>query len=214
MKTAPDQASMAIKIKAMQAKKVLPRWDMGIIFLAHSSAICAALFMAWLLRFDFTLPHLRLLLSALPILVTIQLAALYCYKLSHGYWRYTGISNLSRLTLSRLMKATFLGSLVFFAIMRWVGGIREIPYSIYVLEGILAFLSLAGIRLGLRTFFRARRLYNSLARLPVLIVGAGAAAARLIPELENANYIAIRFGEEELPKIWPELCGDSAVRNT
>ncbi len=198
---------MAIKIKAMQAKKVLPRWDMGIIFLAHSSAICAALFMAWLLRFDFTLPHLRLLLSALPILVTIQLAALYCYKLSHGYWRYTGISDLSRLTLSRLMKATFLGSLVFFAIMRWVGGIREIPYSIYVLEGILAFLSLAGIRLGLRTFFRARRLHNSLARLPVLIVGAGAAAARLIPELENANYTAIGLVDDDPQKLGAKLCG-------
>ena len=68
----------------MQTKKVLPRWCMGIIFLAHLIAICAALFMAWLLRFDFTLPYPRLLLSALPILVTIRLAVLYCYKLSHG----------------------------------------------------------------------------------------------------------------------------------
>src|SRR5260370_21348842 len=99
------------------------------------------------------------------------------------------------------MKARFLGSLVFFAIMRWVGGIREIPYSIYVLEGILAFLSLAGIRLGLRTFFRARRLHNSLARLPGLIVGAGAAASRLIPEVGNANYIALGLVDGEPPKL-------------
>src|SRR5260370_30956104 len=108
MKTAPDQASMAIKIKAMQAKKVLPRWDMGIIFLAHSSAICAALFMAWLVRFSFTLPHMRLLLSALPILVTLQLAAFYSYKLSHGYWRYTGINDLNSLTARLLMTPTCL----------------------------------------------------------------------------------------------------------
>src|SRR5260370_41494456 len=107
------------------------------------------------------------------------------------------------------MKARFLGSLVFCAVMRGVGGIREIPYSIYVLEGILAFLSLAGIRLGLRTFFRARRLHNSLARLSVLIVGAGAAAARLIPELENANYTAIGLVDDQPQKIGAKPCGGS-----
>ena len=47
---------------------------MGIIFLAHLIAICEALFMAWLLRFDFTLPYPRLLFSALPILVMVRLA--------------------------------------------------------------------------------------------------------------------------------------------
>src|SRR5437016_14014967 len=107
----------------MQTKKVLPRWCMGIIFLAHLIAICAALVMAWLLRFDFTLPYPRLLFSALPILVTVRLAVLYCYKLSHSYWCYTGIGCLSRLMRSRLLHATFFVSLVFLALMRGVGGI-------------------------------------------------------------------------------------------
>src|SRR5262249_36705849 len=154
------------------------RWRNWIIFVVHSGAIGAALVMAWLLRFDFTLPRLRLLLTAMPVLVAIRLGALYRYKLNHGYWRHTGIGDLKDLT-----QATLLGSAVFFVLVRWIGGVRAFPYSIYILEGMLAFLFLAGLRVSVRMFLHARRLRNGLARLPVLVVGAGAAAALLIREL-------------------------------
>src|SRR5262250_2443136 len=108
------------KAKIVERKKMLLRWRNWIIFLVHAGAISAALAVAWLLRFDFTLPHLRLLLTAMAVLVAIRLAALYCYKLNHGYWRHTGIGDLKDLT-----KATLLGSVVFFVVVRGAGGVRS-----------------------------------------------------------------------------------------
>src|SRR5262249_29404602 len=182
-------------------KKMLLRWRNWIIFLVHSGAVGAALLAAWLLRFDFTLPHLRLLLTAMAVLIAIRLGALYCYKLNHGYWRHTGIGDLKDLT-----KATLLGSSVFFVLVRWIAGVRSFPYSIYILEGMLAFLFLAGLRVSVRMFFRARRMRNGLARMPVLIVGAGAAAALLIRELERTNYSAIGLVDDDPKKLGTKLC--------
>src|SRR5208337_725082 len=144
-----------------------------VIFLVHSVAVCSALVLAWLLRFDFTLPRLRLVLLAAPILVVIRWAAMYRYKLTHGYWRYTGIGD-----LKDLLKAVFLGSLVFFILLRYLWGVLSFPLSIYVLEGTLAFLLMAGLRVGTRMALQAREARRvSGARIPVLIVGAGSAAA-------------------------------------
>ncbi|HKD79595.1 MAG TPA: polysaccharide biosynthesis protein, partial [Candidatus Angelobacter sp.] len=76
----------------------------------QSIAIAAALVFAWLLRFDFTLPHGQLLLLSAVLLLVIRLTAMYGYKLNHGYWRYTGIGD-----LKDLVKAVVLGSVIFFA---------------------------------------------------------------------------------------------------
>src|SRR5579859_2034009 len=149
---------------------MLLRWRNWIIFLMQSVTVCAALVLAWLLRFDFALPQLRLLLAAAPALAAIRLTGLYCYKLNHGYWRYTGIGD-----LKDLLKAVLAGSVMFFILVRWVFGIRSFPYSIYLLEGILAFLFLTGLRVGARMVLQWRESRRFRARVPALIVGAGAA---------------------------------------
>jgi FlaA1/EpsC-like NDP-sugar epimerase len=190
------------RTKIVERKKMLLRWRNWIIFLVHSGTISAGLVTAWLLRFDFSLPRLRLLLSAMAVLVVIRLGALYSYKLNHGYWRHTGIGDLKDLT-----KATLLGSVAFFVIVRGVAGIRAFPYSIYVLEGMLAFLLLAGLRVSVRMFFHARRMRSGLARMPVLIVGAGAAAALLIRELERTAYTAIGLVDDDPKRLGTKLCG-------
>src|SRR5215831_17863663 len=146
---------------------MLLRWRNWIIFLMQSGTICTALLLAWLLRFDFTLPHRRLLFAAAVPLLVIRLAGMYCYKLNHGYWRYTGIGD-----LKDLVKAVALGSLVFFALLRGAGGVLLFPLSVYVMEGVLAFLFLAGLRVGVRMYFQWRRSQHMGTRTPVLVVGA------------------------------------------
>src|SRR5262252_3348992 len=129
---------------------MLLRWRNWIIFVMQSVAIAAALVFAWLLRFDFTLPHGQLLLLSAVLLLVIRLTAMYGYKLNHGYWRYTGIGD-----LKDLIEAVFLASVVFFALLH-VAGVVSFPLSIYVLEGMLAFLFLAGLRIGARMYFQWR----------------------------------------------------------
>ena len=115
---------------------MLLRWRNWIIFVMQSVAIGAALLSAWLLRFDFTVPHRQLLLSSATLLLVIRLGAMYYYKLNHGYWRYTGITD-----LKDLIKAVSLGSVIFFVFMR-ISRVLMFPLSIYVLRS--ARLSVSG----------------------------------------------------------------------
>jgi len=167
----------------------------------QSVAIGGAMVLAWLLRFDFTLPHRRLLFSSAALLMVIRLTAMYAYKLNHGYWRYTGIGD-----LNDLVKAVFVGSAVFIALLRG-GGVASFPLSICVLEGVLAFLFLAGLRVGARLYFQWRGAKHLGTRTPVIIVGAGSAAVLLLQGLKETTYVAVGLVDDDLGKRRTKLCG-------
>jgi len=168
----------------------------------QSVAIAAALVFAWLLRFDFTLPHGQLLLVSAVLLLLIRLTAMYGYKLNHGYWRYTGIGD-----LKDLVKAVVLGSVIFFALLRGAAGVLLFPLSVYVMEGMLAFLFLAGLRVGVRVYFQWRRSQDLGTRTPVLVVGAGSAAVLLLQALKTTNYVAAGLVDDDPGKRRTRLCG-------
>jgi FlaA1/EpsC-like NDP-sugar epimerase len=168
----------------------------------QSVAITAALVFAWLLRFDFALPHGQLLLLSAVLLLVIRLTAMYGYKLNHGYWRYTGIGD-----LKDLVKAVVLGSVVFFALLRGAARVLLFPLSVYVMEGMLAFLFLAGLRVGVRVYFQWRRSQHLGTRTPVLVVGAGSAAVLLLQALKTTNYVAAGLVDDDPGKRRTRLCG-------
>jgi FlaA1/EpsC-like NDP-sugar epimerase len=167
----------------------------------QSVAIGGAMVLAWLLRFDFTLPHRRLLFSSAALLLVIRLTAMYANKLNHGYWRYTGIGD-----LKDLVKAVFVGSAVFIALLRG-GGVASFPLSICVLEGMLAFLFLAGLRVGARLYFQWRGAKHLGTRTPVIIVGAGSATVLLLQGLKETNYVAVGLVDDDPGKRRTKLCG-------
>src|SRR6516225_1452000 len=173
---------------------MLLRWRNWIIFLMQSATIGAALVFAWLLRFDFKLPHRQLLLLSAVLLLVIRLTAMYGYKLNHGYWRYTGIGD-----LRDLVKAVLVGSVVFFALLRGAR-VLSFPLSVYILEGMLAFLFLTGLRVGTRLYFQWRGAKHLGTQTPVLIVGAGAAAVLLLQGLKTTNYFAVGLVDDDLGK--------------
>jgi len=167
----------------------------------QSIAIATALLSAWLLRFDFTVPHRPLLFSSAALLLVIRLSTMYYYKLNHGYWRYTGIVD-----LKDLIKAVSLGSLILFVFMR-VSRVWMIPFSIYVLEGVLAFLFLGGLRVSVRMFSQWRQSRQLGTRTPVLVVGAGSAAVLLMQGLGATNYVVVGLVDDDPVKRRTMLCG-------
>jgi len=64
------------------------RW---VVVVVQALLILASLMTAWLLRFEFSLPHFSLLLQAAPLLLGFRLLAMRRYNLFHGYWRYTSV---------------------------------------------------------------------------------------------------------------------------
>ena len=168
----------------------------------QAALICLSLLLSWFLRFDFALPHPRLLFGAMALLVGIRWFALFAFKLTHNHWRYTGIGD-----LKDLVKAVAVGSVVFFAAVRMVSNIRAFPYSIYILEGVLTFMLLSGLRVVSRMVLAGRAVVRVGAPVPVLIVGAGSAAALLLDALKRTNYNAVGLVDDDAAKQRVKLCG-------
>jgi FlaA1/EpsC-like NDP-sugar epimerase len=167
----------------------------------------ASLIGAWLLRFEFTLPHRDILFAALPILVLMRLAALGRFKLLRGYWRYTGISD-----IADIVKATTLGSLGFLVIERWLLGIKAFPISIYCLEALLVVGGLCGARLFSRMLAQSvRGAWRGRSEKTAIIVGAGDAAERLLNDLPRCGYMAVGLVDDEPAKIGGRIHGVSVI---
>ena len=128
---------------------MLVRLRFWIILALNIFLVCASLVSAWLLRFEFTLPQRRILLTALPILLVMRVTALARFNLLHGYWRYTGLSD-----VTDILKATALSTAAFLVVERFLLGIVAFPKSIYLLEALLAVGLLCGIRLVSRTLLQ------------------------------------------------------------
>ena len=167
----------------------------------------ASLIGAWLLRFEFTLPHRDVLFGALPILVLMRLAALGRFKLLRGYWRYTGISD-----IADIVKATALGSLGFLVIERWLLGIKAFPITIYCLEALLVAGGLCGARLFSRMLAQSvRGAWRGRSEKTAIIVGAGDAAERLLNDLPRCGYMAVGLVDDEPAKIGGRIHGVSVI---
>ena len=99
-----------------------------VIAALQSLLIAASFVTAWLLRFEFSLPHFEVLLRAAPLLLLFRLLTMQRYNLFHGYWRYTTVSD-----AVDIGQAVALGSAAFFVMMRLVLRMTDFPISIYLL---------------------------------------------------------------------------------
>lgn len=166
-----------------------------VIAVLQGLLIVASLVTAWLLRFDFSLPHPDLLVVAAPLLLVFRLLAMWRCNLFHGYWRYTGIND-----AADIAKAVAMGSAVFFITFRFVLAVKAFPLSIYFLEALLTVAALGGVRVLSRLVLRRREYQYRGDRERVLIVGAGAAAEALIRELAHTRYEAVGCVDDDKAK--------------
>src|ERR1700751_1240796 len=164
--------------KANMFSNVMLRRRTWFITLFQATIVYGALLIAWLLRFDFTLPYRDLLLASAPILVVIRLLALRMFNLNRGWWHFSGVSE-----AMDILKAVTLGSLAFWLFMHALG-IVSFPRSVYFLEWVLTAGFLAGARLLSRVLAEST-LENAQASRKVILIGAGFAAQMVIREIEQ-----------------------------
>ena len=164
--------------------------------------ILLSLCIAWLLRFDFSLPYRSVLLSAAPVLVIIRISAMAYFKLLHGWWQYTGLRD-----LVDLLKAITLGSIVFLVVMRFVFGVTQYPRSIYFLEALVTTALLGGIRALSRVLAESVRKDAEAKR--IMLIGAGFAAQMVIREIERPGsaYCIVGCVDDDPAKIGLKIQG-------
>jgi FlaA1/EpsC-like NDP-sugar epimerase len=155
------------------------------IVLFHALVVLISLLTAWLLRFEFHLPHLPLLLAVAPVLVLYRLASMARYSLLHGYWSHTGVHD-----VLEMAKAMLFGSIAFLLTIRYLFCLSAFPLSIYILEALITSVMILGVRMVSRLLAErrkpARRTGDRRLRQRVLIAGAGFAGQLLIQELNSS----------------------------
>lgn len=159
--------------------------------------IVCSLVLAWLLRFDFTLPDRPILFSAIPILVLSRLITMVYFGLLRGWWKYVGISD-----GIDILKAVGSGSALFWILVQFATGPAGFPRTIYILEPLFTAGLLASVRLFSRALAESvREDVSSCQR--VILIGAGSAARTILREIHGPGspYVAVGCLDDDPSKL-------------
>lgn len=184
-------------MKIINFAKVLLRKSSWFVAAFQATLIFASFILAWLLRFDFTLPDRRLMFSATLLLIAFRMAAIAGFGLLHGWWRYTGLKD--ALDVS---KAVLSGSIVFFLTMQYGLRVEAFPRTVYVLEPLLTAGSLIGVRILSRVLAESVR-QDLTAAKKVLLIGAGVGAQTVVREIARpgSEYVPIGYVDDDHSKV-------------
>ena len=153
-------------------------------FINDIIAVILAWWLAYLFRFNFEIPTLYLdsLEGTLPWVVPIQAASFFCFGLYREVWRYVSLHDLRRIIYAVLTAATIV-PLILFMLQILIG----VPRSVLLLDPILLIFMMGGSRIAFR-LWKEKRLFgkNKLQGKPVLVLGAGGAAVRLLKEFTRS----------------------------
>jgi len=186
---------------------MLLRQRSWIIALFHVALVAASFLFAWLLRFDFRLSSPRLMLACLPLLVLARLGALVIFKLVHGYWNHSGVTD-----ILDIIKAVTLGTIAFAVSVRIVIGDHAFPFSIYLIEAMTTASTLAGVRLSTLAFRNTRSVrHRQEQSYRVIVVGAGDAAGALIRQIRHSEFIPVACVDDDIFKHGAKIHGVPVV---
>lgn len=146
-------------------------------------AIAASWPLAYALRYNFAIPRyeLRAIADVTAGTVPLYLVLFAGFGLYSAIWRYASLYDLRRIVLAVLVGAGTVP--VLFVLLR-VGA--HVPRSTLVLQPLLLLFFVGGARLALRAWReRSVSLFVSPRSVPILVLGAGSAAAGLMRELRR-----------------------------
>ncbi len=185
---------------------------------ADAALVAAALYLSYLLRFDFEIPRTylhQLAWVVLPV-VAVQVVVFLLFGLYNKYWRYAGLRDLVSVFLASLAAAA-VGMLVAEFVadrlqpliysQRYTGldvTAHRLPWSILVLDWLLTFGLTSGARLLARLVWeRPWREEGKGDRKKVLVVGAGDAGELVVREMlrtRRIRYSPVGFVDDDEKK--------------
>lgn len=151
---------------------------------------------AYLLRFNFELPdefavELR---QTVAWVVLMQLVIFWRFNLYRGIWRYASTTDLRRIFLAVMLSAAVVPLMFMMLRMDFV-----LPRSVLVINPLLLILLMGGSRFVYR-LWKEQGLYGDfkLRGEPVLVLGAGDAAASLAKDLaKNGDWRLVGFLDDD-----------------
>ena len=152
------------------------------------------------------------------LFAVVKLTIFYFFELYKRYWKTASIDELARLVyigINAILIQTFL-----FVILRSFKTLPfiDMPFSFPFIEGILAMILVSSVRFSVRLFERAneRRISFDDFGEYVLIIGAGAAGAAIVQELQRNNNLGmtpIAFIDDDPDKLKMRIRGIPVIGN-
>lgn len=154
----------------------------SLLVLLHDIAAAAlAWWLAYLLRFNFFVPadYQAAMLQILGLLLPVAGLTFWSFGLYRGMWRFSSLPDLKRIILAVTCAIVIITCAVL------ATGFRSgVPRSVLVLWPILVTLVMGGSRFLYRSAKDGHLLnFGELAQEPILVLGAGAAAALLLRDM-------------------------------
>ena len=140
----------------------------------------------------------RLFLRTLPVLVFVKMASFLVMGVYRGIWRYTSLDDLIGFAKAVVLSSVLSVLAVLFA-FRFEGFSR----TVFIIDGILMFMFLAGSRMAFRLFRQVIPVARSSEGRRVLIYGAGDGGELLLRELLNnraLKYSPVGFIDDDPAK--------------
>jgi FlaA1/EpsC-like NDP-sugar epimerase len=160
-------------------------------------------YLAFWIRFDGAVPtaYTGVWLAGLPLLLVTRVLAFGPFSLYAGVWRYTGIFE-----LRSIAAAVTVSSLAFALIAHWTFRQPAYPRSVLILDAVLLFVLLGGVRLLPRIAIGLRR---SRAARRVLIYGAGNAGESIVRDMKRnpSQFEPVGFIDDDASKVGLRIHG-------
>src|SRR6266540_2146486 len=140
----------------------------------------------------------KLFLRTLPVLVFVKMAALLVMGVYRGLWRYTSLDD-----LIVFAKAVVLSSVLSVMAVLFAFRFEGLSRTVFILDGVLMFMFLAGSRLAFRLFRQVIPVTRTREGRRVLIYGAGDGGELLLREILNnraLKYSPVGFIDDDPAK--------------
>lgn len=157
-----------------------------LIAVLHGALIALAWMGSFGLRLDFNVPepYRTAMMASLPIVLTVKLSIFYAFRLFRGWWKYVGLND-----LIDIAKATATATVSISVIILAVGRFKEFPRSVLLLDFVLTFLFIGGIRFMVRAYTESFHFSTGAPRKRVLVVGAGRTGMTLVREMRSNHAL-------------------------
>lgn len=188
-------------------------WRAGLAWLHDVAAAAFSLMLAYAIRLNFEgawwafEPVWRLL----PWLLPVQAAAFWSSGLYRGLWRYASLRDIRRIALAAGLATAAIPLVTLVARLEVV-----VPRSVLVIFPVLLIFFMAGSRLAYRMWREHKlTLVTREQGEPVIVIGAGNAAAKLLRELANSTlYKAVALLDDDPRKLGRIIAGVRVVGRT
>ncbi len=174
----------------------------GVLMLIDLLCIWAAIVLAFVIRYEALVnvwPYLQWGRIYFVVAPLVQIPVFYAFGLYNRIWRYASTKEMRWILLAGALTTAIIYFINFF-VLRLLGGPWVDTRSVWLLEGVLSTLFVAGVRFLLRLLQERRTNSPALRRAPndsgeprrVLIVGAGDAGSMILREIQANPSLGMR----------------------